>query len=347
VKEFIRNFWIVISKGEIALGLSSSAAIGAALVYYFDPSISLPSIASAVTAAVLIGITARAINILKVQPKLRKFREYFGYDKNDGRDIFVVVPFFKTETGSTFDETKTEYLYPENQNTPSEWLEEQKHIETGLQTLAAFEDLRSAASLSSLFAEQEGIAPKIVPDSDWDEERERGGKTYTAIAIGLFSNKVSRKFYHATFSDPVGAFVSINPLKDSTSGGQIRIRTRAGSEDVRTWTPFSDPMLAAPKDGFPVHAVIVKVVDNKSGCIGFIVGGLSEHGTSYASRFLKEQWEKIYDFTDDNGEKIGVRSFALVLSVQVNRKQEIEPIITNHYICELGQSFSIRKYRQK
>ncbi|MEW8385332.1 MAG: hypothetical protein AB2704_26025 [Candidatus Thiodiazotropha taylori] len=342
--EFFRNFWTVISKGEIAIGLIASLGIGGALLYYFDWSTSIPSIASAVIAAVLIGITARAINILKVQPRLRKFREFFGYNKNDGRDIFVVVPFFKTKTGSTVDETKTQYLYPENQSTPSEWLEEQKHIETGLQTLAAFEDLRSAASLSSLFAEQDGIAPKIVPDSDWDEERVRGGRTYTAIAVGLFSNKVSRKFYHATFSDPIGAFVSINPLKESTSGGQIKIRTRTGSEDVRTWTSFSDPMLAAPKDGSPVHAVIVKVIDKKSGCIGFIVGGLSEYGTSHAGRFLREEWEKIYDFTDENGEKIGSRAFAIVLSVQVNRKQEIEPVISTHYICEEDKSFSLRKY---
>ena len=217
MKDFFLNLWTVISKVEIALGLIASISIGGALLYHFDLSTSIPSITSAVIAAILIGITARAISILKVQPRLRKFRDFFGYNKGDGRDIFIVVPFFKTETGSKFDETKTEYLYPENIDSPCEWLEEQKHIETGLQTLAAFEDLRSAASLSSLFAEQDGIAPKIVPDSDWGGERERGGRTYTSIAIGLFSNKVSRQFYHSTFVDPINSFISINPLKDSTS----------------------------------------------------------------------------------------------------------------------------------
>jgi hypothetical protein len=341
MKEFLLNVWAVISKAEIALGLLASLGMGGALLYYFDRSISIPSIASAVIAAILIGIAARAISVLRVQPKLRKFREFFGYDKGDGRDIFIVVPFFKTETGATFDASKTEYLYPEDRVKPCEWLEEQKHIETGLQTLAAFEDLRSAASLSSLFAEQDGIAPKIVPDSDWDEERVRGGRIYTSIAIGLFSNKVSRKFYHATFADPIDSFISINPLKDSTSGGQIKIRS--GSEDARNWSSFSDPMLAAPTDGAPVHAVIIKVVDSKNGCTGFIVGGLSEHGTSHAGRFLKDQWETIYNFTDHDGNRIGNRSFAIVLSIQRNRKQEIEPVITKYYICDPGKSFSFRK----
>ena len=102
-------------------------------------------------------------------------------------------------------------------------------------------------------------------------------------------------------------------------------------------------MLAAPRDGCPVHAVIIKVVNTKGNCTGFIVGGLSEHGTSQAGRFLKEQWEKLYELTDTNGERIGSRSFAIVLSIQKNRKKEIEPVITNYYICDSGKSFSIRK----
>ncbi len=342
MKNFFSSVWAVVSKPDIIIGILISIILVVWLVLFFDWKDSVPSIASAFIAAALIGIIERAISILKVQPRLRKFREFFGYRPGDGRDIFIVVPFFRTETGPTFDKSKTEYLEPEDDAKPAKWLEEHKHIETGLKTLAAFEDLRSAASLSSLFAEEDSIAPKIVSDNDWEEERRVGSRTYTSIAIGLFSNKVSRKFYHATFADHVDSFLSINPLEGSTSGGQIRIRK--GTEDVRNWPQYNDRMLAAPAEGSPVHAVILKVVDKSSDCIGFVVGGLSEHGTSAAGRYLKESWEDIYELVAQDKEKILCRSFALVLNIHLIRKggiDSIDVVVSDVYACESDRSFSL------
>ncbi|MGZ8212924.1 MAG: hypothetical protein ACXWTP_00280 [Methylosarcina sp.] len=328
VKAIIFDTWILITLVSLASFLVT--------LWYFYGADWIPRVLSSLIAATLVGGGARSLDIIKEHPRRARFRDFFGYSPKDKRDIVIVVPFFETKEGLQEDDIKCELLQSHG-TTPAVWCGAQKEINTGLKTLAAFEDLRAAASISSLFVREDKESVKIVSDKDWKLNTKRG--KYTAISIGLFSNEVSQIFYEASYAILEDAFVSINPLKDSTSGGEIRIRK--GGCNVAEWDEEKDPMLAEPMPGKPVHAVIIKVVDKANDTVGFVVGGLSEHGTSAAGTFLQDHWEdEIYNRTAQDQLKIGNRSFAMSLNVQArNKRGDLQVVVSNIYACGSDTAF--------
>lgn len=288
------------------------------LMVAFDWRSASYSIGSAIVAGGVIAILLRADALAKRFSGSDRFERFFGKSIGRDRDVLVIIPYFSDidgESENSESEAVTCSSLPEVSNEPTLWPKKaQKYIKSGLTSLAAFEDLRSAVLIGEMFATEVLYSPKIVPDKDWANVRESTSNVFTAVSIGLFSNSVNRIFYHATHRSTDNYCVSITPLEGSTSGGEIRIRI--SGHDVEEWLSVTNEPLAMPEKGRPVHAVIMRLVDSNSGSIAIVAGGLTEHGTKHAGQFVKDRWEELFERIAQDGEQVGDRSFAAVLQVE-------------------------------
>jgi len=318
MKDFFFNPWTIGIGGSLI-----AAAIGAVALHFKR-------------------ILCEKIRAFLIKSKKKKFMFFFGINKStDTRKALITIPIFQIdiekndadESGEKNDINESEIFCHNDKSRPAKWEKGEKDIATACKTSIASRDLMSALSISELLNSY-NINHDIVLDNKWPNKICEVGKL-SLFSIGLFSNNLSCKLYHATHDNP---FISISPMKCATSGGEIRIKTEGN--DVRNWVPVykNVSLYEKAETGKPIYAVIMKIIDKNNGQVGFMTGGLNDYGTEMAGKYLKEHWEEIYELQAQDQKKIGCRSFVLLLR-QVKGKNTIG--IETCYACEENASFTI------
>ncbi len=282
------------------------------------------ALAGSILAAMYVTLGLHAYSALLRFSVRRKFKEFFGLNRDDHGTI-VVLPRFSVGKS---DETAT--------NTGSNGISLKRLNELDRRCIS-LDDMIAVRYIHALFSEQGLLPPKLFFDDDahtivfkgiapTDKELEPIQQAKNIITIGLFSNELTTTISQRNEREDQRSFRLSKPADYFQGVRQLDIAPPDAS--LEAWRQKSDHWVSECHDA--QFALLAKV-SAPGGRQVIILGGSTARATRKLARFLQQGWLQTYEHKAKNrGKKLGSSRFSRCFIVANEDQRDPDPSFV-HY----------------